>query len=73
MRLPTMVRSVTPRLILSVACAVFLGACAEGSQLAEAAGTVMAAHPLVDIAALLSGLLTAGALICPASNEERPS
>ncbi len=49
----------------------FLGACAEGRVLAEAAGAALEVRPDVDIAALLSGLLSAGALICPAANEER--
>ena len=51
----------------------FLDACAEGCVLAEAASAALDVHPDVDIAALLSGLLSAGALICPASNEERPA
>ncbi len=49
----------------------FLDACAEGDSLAEAAGAALGVHPDVDIAVLLSRLLSAGALICPASNEER--
>ena len=49
----------------------FLDACAEGCLLAEAAGAALDVHPDVDIAALLSRLLSAGALICPTSNEER--
>ena len=48
----------------------FLGACAEGLLLAEAAGAALDVSPGVDIAALLSRLLLAGALICPASTEE---
>ena len=49
----------------------FLGACAEGRLLAEAAGAALDVCPEVDIAALLSGLLSAGALISPTSNERR--
>jgi hypothetical protein len=51
----------------------FLDACAEGYLLAEAAGATLDVHPDVDIAALLSRLLSAGALICPTWNEERPA
>ena len=51
----------------------FLDACAEGCLLAEAAGAALDVHPDVDIAALLARLLSAGALICPTSNEERPA
>ncbi|MEO7336603.1 MAG: DNA-binding domain-containing protein [Caldimonas sp.] len=49
----------------------FLDACAEGCLLAEAAGAVLDVCPDVDIAVLLSGLLSAGALISPTSNQER--
>ena len=49
----------------------FLDACAKGCLLAEAAGAALDVHPAVDIAALLSRLLSAGALICPTSNEKR--
>jgi len=50
----------------------FLDACAQGCLLAEAAGAALDIQPDVDIAALLSRLLSAGALICPTSNQERP-
>lgn len=49
----------------------FLDACAEGCLLAEAAGAALDVQPDIDIAALLSRLLSAGALICPTSNEKR--
>ena len=49
----------------------FLDACAEGYPLAEAAGAALDVCPEVDIAVLLSGLLSAGALISQTSNEER--
>ncbi|MBA2675937.1 DNA-binding domain-containing protein [Ramlibacter sp.] len=49
----------------------FLDACADGCGLAEAAGAALEVHPGADIAALLSQLLSAGALICPTSIEER--
>lgn len=48
----------------------FLDACAQGCQLAEAAGAALDVHPGADIAALLARLLSAGALICPTSNDE---
>ncbi len=48
----------------------FLDACAEGCLLAEAAGAALTVQTDVDIAALLARLLSAGALICPTSNEE---
>ncbi|MBC7603427.1 MAG: putative DNA-binding domain-containing protein [Ramlibacter sp.] len=51
----------------------FLDACAEGRLLAEAAGAALDVRPDVDIAALLSRLLSAGALICPTTNEKRPA
>ena len=51
----------------------FLDTCAEGRLLAEAAGAALDVLPDVDIAALLSRLLSAGALICPTSNEKRPA
>lgn len=51
----------------------FLDACAAGSSLAEAAGAALDVQPDVDIAALLWRLLSAGALICPTSNQERPA
>jgi hypothetical protein len=54
----------------SPGCA-FLDACAQGRLLADAAGAALDVHPDADIAALLSRLLSAGALICPTSNEER--
>jgi hypothetical protein len=43
----------------------FLRACAEGVCLAEAAGAAVRVDPDIDIAALLSHLLSAGALIHP--------
>lgn len=49
----------------------FLDACAEGRLLAEAAGAALLVHPDVDIASVLSRLLSAGALICPNPNEEK--
>ena len=51
----------------------FLDACAEGCLLAEAAGAALGVQPDVDVAAVLSRLLSAGALICPSSNQERPA
>ena len=53
--------------------AAFLDASAEGCPLAEAAGAALGVQPDVDIAVLLSRLLSAGALICPTWNEERPA
>jgi len=55
---------------LDRAGSAFLDACAAGSLLAEAAGAALDACPSVDIATLLSRLLSAGALICPISNKE---
>lgn len=57
--------------ILDSCGAAFLDACAEGLLLAEAAGAALGVHPDVDIAVLLSRLLSAGALIYPTSHEER--
>ncbi|MEP6876054.1 MAG: DNA-binding domain-containing protein [Burkholderiales bacterium] len=51
--------------------AAFLDACAEGFLLAEAAGAALGVFPEVDIAVLLAGLLSAGALTIPTSNEMR--
>ncbi|CAN5897935.1 DNA-binding domain-containing protein [soil metagenome] len=51
----------------------FLDACAQGFALAEAAGAALEIEPHADIASLLSQLLSAGALACPTSNEERPA
>lgn len=55
---------------LEPAGGAFLDACAAGHLLAEAAGAALNVQPDVDIATLLSRLLSAGALICPPSHEE---
>ncbi len=53
--------------------AAFLNACSESFPLAEAAGAALGVRADVDVAVLLSHLLSAGALICPDPNEERPA
>jgi hypothetical protein len=54
----------------SQADCVFLDACAgpHGVALAEAAGAAIACEPDTDLAALLAGLLRAGALVFPSSH-----
>ncbi|HMA08694.1 MAG TPA: DUF2063 domain-containing protein, partial [Ramlibacter sp.] len=49
---------------------VFLDACAgpHGATLAEAAGAALGCEPDTDLAALLAGLLRAGALVFPSSH-----
>ncbi len=54
---------------LAPAGGAFLDACAGGQRLADAAGAALNVQPDVDIATLLSQLLSAGALICPPLNE----
>ena len=51
----------------------FLDACAQGCLLAQAAGAALCVDPDADIAALLSQLLSAGALIYPTPIEEGPA
>ena len=58
---------------LDVSGGAFLDACAEGCLLAEAADAALAVHADVDMAVLFSRLLSAGALICPTSNEDGPA
>ncbi|MEO6031656.1 MAG: DNA-binding domain-containing protein [Burkholderiaceae bacterium] len=48
----------------------FLDACAQGCLLTQAAGAALDVDPDADIAALLSQLLSAGALINPTPNQE---
>ena len=55
---------------LDIAGCAFLGACAKGRLLAEAAGEALNVGPGADIASLLSRLLSAGALIGSTLNEE---
>lgn len=50
----------------------FLDACRQDRSLALAAAAALEVDPGADIAALLSQLLSAGALICPTPNEESP-
>ncbi len=58
---------------LDIAGCAFLGACANGRLLAQAAGEALDIRPDVDIASLLAQLLSAGALACPTSHEESPA
>ena len=55
---------------IGIAGCAFLGACATGCSLAQAAGAALQVDPDADIACVLAALLSAGALTCPTPNDE---